>query len=323
MVRRAILDPDEELTAEDHALPPTQFSPQPQRQWRGAGGRWLVWVGRVVAWAVLLLIGYRGVLAIVTGGDAKPAATPAAAVSKSGSTFPESLAEAYALQFGDVYLNFSPVTAATRARELARFLPAGDGQLGWNGTGTERLQSEQVAGIAVTGAHSAVVTLLASVTGGRMLQLAVPIYASDGGMSVSGDPALLPAPPRVVPGASATPNSDTSAEATLQAQLPAFFAAYASGDRTTLARFTTAGAHVGNLAGTVTFGGIDAVFAPPGGAKRTITATVTWDLAPAKGASRTVETAPAALQMTYQLTVVKQGSSWDVQSIGPVRQGPP
>ena len=33
--------------------------------WRGAGGRWLVWTFRVVVWAVLLIIGYRGVTAIL------------------------------------------------------------------------------------------------------------------------------------------------------------------------------------------------------------------------------------------------------------------
>ena len=48
--------------------------------WRGAGGRWLVWVFRVVVWAVLLLIGYRGVTAIMTGetntGSAPAPVTP-------------------------------------------------------------------------------------------------------------------------------------------------------------------------------------------------------------------------------------------------------
>src|SRR5262249_19786688 len=39
----------------------------PRRLWRGAGGRWLIWAFRAVLWAVLLLIGYRGVAAIVTG----------------------------------------------------------------------------------------------------------------------------------------------------------------------------------------------------------------------------------------------------------------
>jgi len=32
--------------------------PRSAPAWRGAGGRWLVWVFRLVVWAVLLLIGY-------------------------------------------------------------------------------------------------------------------------------------------------------------------------------------------------------------------------------------------------------------------------
>jgi hypothetical protein len=327
MTRRATLDPDEALADEDQVLPPTQFPAQRGRQWQGAGGRWLVWVGRVVAWAVLLLIGYRGVLAIVTGQgtSGKPAAT--AGLSRSGPAFPVSLAQAYALQFGAAYLNFSPSDAAQRARELTRLLPAGASpELGWDGAGAQRLQSEQVAGTSVTSAHSAVVTLLATIDSGRLIELAVPVYASHGGISVSGEPALLPAPPGAAPPATGPVNSDPSAEAALQAQLPTFFSAYASGDRTTLARFTTAGANIEGLGGAVTFAGIDSVFAPPGGGRRTIRVTVTWKLAPVPGGPRagsTITTAPASLEMAYQLTVVRQGATWDVQSIGAVTQGPP
>ena len=36
-------------------------------QWRGAGGRWMVWAFRAVVWAVLLIVGYRGVTGIVAG----------------------------------------------------------------------------------------------------------------------------------------------------------------------------------------------------------------------------------------------------------------
>jgi hypothetical protein len=329
MVRRAILDPEIDLADEDQVLPPTQFPAESAhgRQWQGAGGRWLVWVGRVIAWAVLLLIGYRGVLAIVTGDSSspKPAATTSGSAHPAPPSFPVSLAQAYALQFGAAYLNFSPAGAVERARDLSRFLPAGASpQVGWNGAGTERLLSEQVAGTSVTSAHSAIVTLLASVDSGRLLELAVPIYASHGGMSVSGEPALLPAPPRATPPQASAGSSDPSAAAELQAQLPTFFSAYASGDRTTLARFTTAGAHIESLGGTVTFGGIDSVFAPPGGARRTITATVTWKLGSASARSgKSITTAPASLQMTYQLVVLRQGASWDVESIGALTQGPP
>ena len=102
--------------------------------WRGAGGRWLVWVFRIVVWAVLLIIGYRGVTAIMLG-ETSTVGAPAPAASP-GSAFPSALAGAYALQFGQVYLNANPASASQRSAELAAFLPAGaDPQLGWNGTG--------------------------------------------------------------------------------------------------------------------------------------------------------------------------------------------
>jgi hypothetical protein len=272
---------------------------------------------------VLLLIGYRGVLAIVSGQSAGSKPAVATAPTAAGPAFPVSLADAYALQFGAAYLNFSPSSAAQRAHELARFLPPGAGsQFGWNGAGTQHLLSDQVASTAVTGPHTAIVTLLASVNDGRLIELAVPVYVSHGGLSVLAEPAQLPGPPRAVPSATSPLNSDTAAESALQTQLPAFFTAYASGDRTTLARFTVPGARIESLAGAVSFGGLDDVFAPPGGARRSITVTVTWKLSSASASSRTVATAPASLQMTYQLTVLRQGTSWDVQSIGPLRQGP-
>jgi len=323
MVRRAILDRDETPETDDQALPPTQlpdaFAPVPDKPWRGAGGRWLVWAGRVLFWAVLLLLGYRGVLAIVEGQPASGSSGRALTASAATPTraFPASLAEAYALQFGTVYLNFSPASSAVRGQELSRFLPPGtDSQLGWNGAGTEHLQSEQVAGISVTGAHTAVVTLLASLNDGRLIELGVPIYATGRGMSVSGAPALLPGPARAAP-RSRTGSSDQATEYALESQLPAFFQAYASGDPATLARFEAPGAHIASLDGAVSFDGIDGVDAPPGGSTRSVTVTVTWQL-PATGGSGRVAGAPASLEMAYQLTVVRQGSSWDVRSIGPL-----
>jgi Conjugative transposon protein TcpC len=333
MVRRAILDRGEEQTADDEALPPSQpitaKSGRPAAHWRGAGGRWMIWVARTVAWCVLLLIGYRGVLAIVQGQGSGASGSSAAAVG--GTRFPVSLAEAYALDFGDVYFNYSPATAAKRAHDLARFLPRGaSSQLGWNGAGTQVLLSDQVAGVQVSSDHAAVVTLLAAVGNGNLVELGVPIYAGDGGMAVSGDPALLAAPAQASPPLASQQAGDPATETELQSQLPAFFEAYASGDRATLARFVVPGSAIASLGGAVTFSAIDNVYAPAGGARRQISVTVTWQL-PTYPAAKTVATAPAALQMTYQMTVVRLGNSWNVASIGasadpqqssPV-QGPP
>jgi hypothetical protein len=44
--------------------------------------------------------------------------------------------------------------------------------------------------------------------------------------------------------------------------------------------------------------------------------TVTWELPAGASRPNKVAAAPAALEMGYQLTVIRQGSSWDVRSIG-------
>src|SRR5260370_11128641 len=74
MVRKATLDrglrPEELAAAAEavrgapEAAELTERRPSP---WRGSGGRWLVWAFRAVIWAVLLIIGFRGVEAIATG----------------------------------------------------------------------------------------------------------------------------------------------------------------------------------------------------------------------------------------------------------------
>jgi len=328
MVRRALLDRSDE-TADEEALPADQ--PYSARSgaatvpWRGAGGRWVVWVARALAWAALLLIGYRGVLAIIEG-QGTGTTVPRSGAATSAGAFPVTSAEAYALEFGDVYLNFSPATAARRSHDLASFLPRRTvSQLGWNGAGSQQVVDLQVANVSVTGAHTAMVTLLARLSTGHLIELGVPVYAASGGMSVSGDPALLPGPATAVPLARGRADADTATEAALRGQLPAFFAAYASGDQATLARYAAPGAHIAGLGGGVTFRAIDSVYAPAGGSSRTILVTVTWQMPSAAGVpggSATVGAAPASLQMTYQLTVARQRGTWDVQSIGAAAQGP-
>lgn len=337
MVRRALLDRGDELAADSEAhfrgqapsdsqaryRSQAQYDSRPlsagraRSRWRGAGGRWLVWVGRAVVWAVIVLIGYRGVLAIVSGPSSPSRPSSPDTTPGVRSPFPVALAEAYALEFGNVYLNFSPATAASRSTALKAFLPAGtDPQLGWNGAGTQQLLDEQVAGITVGTAHTAVVTLLARLSNGSMIELGVPVYAAGSSMAVSGDPALLPGPATAVVPTANQAAADQATQATLQSQLAGFFAAYASGDQETLARFVTPGTHLTGLGGEVTLGAIDAVRAPVGGSTRTISVNVTWQF-PARPAGRRVATgsASAALQMTYELTVVRRAGTWDVHSI--------
>jgi hypothetical protein len=292
---------------------PADGRSRPARSWNGAGGRWLVWTLRAVVWAVLLIIGYRGVMAIVLNETPASRSGSPATPAGGGGQFPVTLAEAYAMQFGDVYLNFTPASAGQRAQKLATYLPANlagtDPQLGWNGSGSLRLQNEQVAGISVQDATHAVVTLLANVNG-RLMELGVPIYAARGGMAVSGEPAWLAAPAQASPPASVTTASDPAAQNALMAQLPAFFQAYASGDSATLNRFLSQGASVSGLGGALSYAGISNLYVPPGGSTRHITVTVVWQL-PGQATANA-----AKLEMTYDMTVTDQQSGkWYVADI--------
>jgi hypothetical protein len=315
-------------------------APVAKGSWSGGGGRWMVWPMRVVLWVAILVIGYRGVMAIVLNetpastnaarpapatnaarpapatNAARPAPATNAASSASASSptqFPVTLGEAFALQFGLVYLNFSPAEAAQRARQLAAFIPvnvsAADPELGWNGAGTERLQSEQVAGIGVRSTHTAVVTLLATVNG-RLMELGVPLYASGGGIVVLGEPALLPAPSAVSPPNGQEASFDPVAENALATQLRPFFRAYAGGDQAALNRYLAPGASVNGLDGVVVFGSIASITVPRGGATRDITVTVNWML------PNQVRAVRAQLAETYDMLVVDQQSGrWYVRKI--------
>jgi hypothetical protein len=285
--------------------------------WSGRGGRWTVWPLRVVLWVAIIVIGYRGVMAIVlneTPSSTNTTAPPPA--TSSSAQFPVTLAEAYALQFGQVYLNFNPATAAARQQALAAFVPSNvsgpgglDQQFGWNGAGSAQLRSEQVAGIDVRSDSTAVITLLATVNG-KTMEIGVPIYASGGSLVVSGHPAVLPAPSIAQLPSAQLPAGDQNAQNTLESQLQPFFQAYASGDQATLNRYLAPGVSITGLGGAVQFGSFASIFVPQGGATRDITVSVNW-LLPGQG-----KQSAAQLTTTYDMSVVDQQSGkWYVEDI--------
>jgi hypothetical protein len=238
-------------------------------------------------------------------------------VIRHAISFPRARAAAFALQFGQVYLNATPATAAQRASELAQFLPPGaDPELGWNRAGSLQLQSASVAGVAVHDPHHATVTLLARVNG-RLMQLGVPVFATGTRMAVSGEPAWLPAPARAAPPSPPVAQTDTAAQTVLQNQLPAFFDAYARGNQVTLARFLVPGAAVPGLGGQVAFGSLTAVAVPPGGPTRHAVATVVWRIPGQPAGNGKAARPPAGLEVSYELTIVKLDGSWYVKSISP------
>jgi Conjugative transposon protein TcpC len=280
--------------------------------WAGSGGRWRLWPLRVLLWTALLVVAYRGVTAIAFGQAGAARAGGASAGGTADAGFPVTLAEAYATEFGQVYLNFSPDTQAQREQELAAFVPSGvaaaDPDLGWNGTGQLSLQSEQVAGIAVQDPRHAVVTLLATVNG-QLMELGVPVVATGGGVAISGEPAWLGAPQPISPPPATSQGSDPVARAELLAELPAFFQAYADSGAA-LGRFLARGASVTGLDGAVAFDSIAGLSVPAGGATRQISVTVIWQL-PGPGSSSLEK-----LAMSYGMSVTHlQSKKWYVNEI--------
>jgi hypothetical protein len=267
---------------------------------------------RIVLWAAILIVLYRGVTAIAFNETRASSSGNSTAAPSSTSQFPVTLAEAYVMQFGRVYFNVSPSNAAQRMQELGAFLPAAvlnnqSQQFGISGPATMQLESESVAGIDLGSAqsHSAVVTLLAMVNG-KLMEFAVPVYAPSGAIVITGLPALLPAPPMASLPQGQLPPADPQAASQLQQQLPAFFGAYANGNSAELGRYLAPGASVTGLGGEVTFGNIVHLYVPQGGTTRAITVTVNWQLTGQQG----------GFTATYGMSVTDlQGGKWYVEDI--------
>ncbi|HEX4832691.1 MAG TPA: conjugal transfer protein [Trebonia sp.] len=284
--------------------------------WSGSGGRWTVWPLRIVLWAALLIVIYRGATAIAFDETPSPAATTstgAPAASTPASQFPATLAEGFIMQFGPIYFNFNPATAGLRENQLASFLtPAALAtqapQFGYTGTAAKTaLESESVVGVDARDQHAAVVTLLVLLNN-RLTEFGVPVYAANGNVVVTGLPALLPAPKQATPPAVQRPAPDLGATAQLEQQLPGFFTAYASASQTALNRYLVTPGSLAVLGGQVTNPTIPAggLYVPSGGDARDITVTVDWQLPGQQGGFAT----------TYDMSVIdQQGGKWNVKNI--------
>ncbi|RVX44680.1 conjugative transposon protein TcpC [Nonomuraea polychroma] len=306
-------------TADFDAPPPRR----PRRGgWSGGGGRWLVWTGRIILWALIVVIVVNGIRAPFERFTQQEAVTPnGAAVANNG--FPVDRGMAFAAQFAGVYLNFSPEDDVSRSRKLAAFLPdASDPRMGWDGLGKLAAVAIQPYDIETTDAQNAVVSV-AFQSGPRRLMLSVPIYyaGDEGGKRfvVSGRPAILPAPapaelPQVAP-----PETDDAAAAELKPQLEGFFKDYASGDAAGLQRYVAAGKSLPSFGGAFTFAELKKVVVPVGGATREIQAVVVWVVPNGEAQATPNATDPATvgarLEQAYRLTVEKQGDKWFVADI--------
>lgn len=289
-------------------------------RWSGGGGRWLVWTGRAVLWALIIVIVVNGVRAPFERFTQQNA--PSGAVAAPDDGFPRVQASAFAAQFAEVYLNFDGARLSERESRLAPYLPEGtEAQFGWDGFGRMSAGAVQPYGIEVVDTDNAVVTVAYQSENRRQL-LSVPVYHDRAAerFVVAGRPGILPAPRAADLPPKAAPERDRAAEQELRTTLEDFFRAYA-GDTTALQQYADAGVTLQGFGGAFTFVQLKDLAVPvSGGTAREVTATVTWGV-PSK-APPAAEPEPAdpgqtggKLEQSYLLTMVKQGDKWFVKDI--------
>lgn len=295
---------------------------QSRARWSGGGGRWLVWTGRAVLWALIVVIVVNGVRAPFERFTQRSGSGGASPVSPD-TGFPITRATSFAGQFAAVYLNFEAVRSQERAARLAPYLPDGaEPQFGWDGLGRMAAGAVQPYGSEVVDEENIVVTV-AFQSGSRRQLLSVPVFYDAGAdrFVVSGRPAILPAPaPADLPPVGAGERDD-AAEAELRTPLADFFKAYAASDTVSLQRYAAAGVTLEGFGGAFTFVNLKDLAVPAGGGtSRDVTATVVWGVP--SGAAPSASPSPSdpgdmggKLEQSYRLTVVKQGDKWFVKDI--------
>lgn len=277
----------------------------------GSGGRWLLWLGRTVLWALVVVLLVNGLLAV-----RRPRPTMPAPVQEpvAGATFPIAGAEAFTVRFANDYLTWDAARPEARAEALAGYIADDmDQQLGWANNGSQIAVLVLPVRTEVISDRSAVVTVAAEVTGleaPRWVHLAVPIY-TDGKdrFLVTDPPALVPAPGEADPPPGQRSATDVDIEVTEQLREPltAFFRAYAGSEPGEMAYVLAPGVEVGTLNGVVVFEDLALTVPKSSDERRDVVAEVRWS-DPVTGSTFT---------QSYQVTVaLRSDGRWYIERLG-------
>jgi hypothetical protein len=285
--------------------------------------------------ACVFALGSCGVMGLVVG---KSSGTTTAGLDEADATryrlteFPTEQAAAFAEQYAQLCMTFSPDTSSARRAELARYASAGvDPECGWSGEGAAKAVSVTWDGTAEKlpeyGDHGRYLGVQVRTDDGTLTTLTVPVYVQNlktgDGMRVAGDVGQMP-----LPAAADVPEVDQRDEVVddalstqLQKEvLPGYFQAWGSSDATAMARFLTPDATLTattGLSGRLTGPQVGAVVAlVPASAQDTkpyaygvgqavqVRVTVGWS--DAKG---------VAVSRAYRMTIVNTAQGWFIKDI--------
>lgn len=280
-------------------------------------------------------LGSCGVMGLVVG---KSSGRTTAGLDEADATryrlteFPTEQAAAFAEQYAQLCMTFSPDTSATRRTELARYASSGvDPDCGWSGEGARKAVSVAWDGTAEKlsefGDHGRYIGVQVRTDDGALTTLTVPVYVKDlktgEGMRVAGDVGQMP-----MPAAADVPEVDQGDEVVddalstqLQKEvLPGYFTAWGASDDTAMARFLTPDATLTattGLAGRLTGPQVGAVVAlVPASVQDTkpyaysagqpVQVRVVVDWSDAKG---------VAVSRAYRMTIVNTAQGWFIKDI--------
>ncbi|OIV37997.1 hypothetical protein BIV57_08145 [Mangrovactinospora gilvigrisea] len=185
-------------------------------------------------------------------------------IKASGRTFPQGEAVMWAAPLVKLFATYDATHVDQRAAALQPYTGDGeDGQLGWNGQGTQSVIDMVMSPTVqvLDGAHG-IVRSTVQVQDGSWRCVAVPVYAVVKGATtafgLSSEPVYVPCSGLTSPPAQAdtSANADTNLAQTLHSQLlPPFMAAWAQSDRQALARYMLPGTKSLGLGGAFTGSG--------------------------------------------------------------------
>lgn len=280
-------------------------------------------------------LGSCGVMGLVIG---KSSGTTTAGLDSSDATryrlteFPTEQAAAFAEQYAQLCMTFSPDTSSARRTDLARYASAGvDPECGWSGEGTSKAVSVTWDGTAEKlpeyGDHGRYLGVQVRTDDGTLTTLTVPVYVQDlktgEGMRIAGDVGQMPLPARAdVP---EVDQSDEVVDDALSTQLqqkvlPGYFAAWGASDATAMSRFITPDATL-----TATTGLSGRLTNPEIGTVVALVPSSVQDTDPyAYGVGQAVQVRVAvdwsdamgvAVRRAYRMTMVNTAQGWFIKDV--------
>ncbi|MBK3626696.1 conjugal transfer protein [Streptomyces sp. MBT49] len=318
-------------------LPARDFDvPKPGGRISGGGRRTHVALrATLLITTCVFALGSCGVMGLVIG---KSSGTTTAGLDASDANryrlteFPTEQAAAFAEQYAQLCMTFSPDTSSARRTDLARYASAGvDPDCGWSGEGTSKAVSVTWDGTAEKlpeyGDHGRYLGVQVRTEDGTLTTLTVPVYvqnlATGEGMRVSGDVGQMP-----LPAAADVPEVDQDDEVvddTLSTQLqkevlPGYFEAWGASNATAMARFLTPDATLTattGLAGRLTAPQIGTVVAlVPASAQNS--KPYTYDSGQAvqvRVAVDWTDSKGVAVRRAYRMTIVNTAQGWFVKDV--------